>query len=73
MLVLFRHGNCPENANFRREKKNCLRGKESGGTKKKGSTGFSSAPNTRKTYGARSHVDDDDELMLNVLRRQLTY
>ena len=33
-----------------------LRGKEYGGTKKKRSTCFSSASNTRKTYGAHSHA-----------------
>ena len=39
---------------FRGEKK-CPRGKETG-ERKKGSTGSGSSPNTRETYGARSHA-----------------
>ena len=36
--------------------KNCPQGKETGGTRKIGRTGFSSAPNTHETYEAHSNV-----------------
>ena len=51
-----------ENANFRGsetdfpQRKNCPQGKEIGGTRKIGSTSFSSAPNTHETYEAHSHA-----------------
>ena len=51
-----------ENENFHGSEtdcreKNCPQGKETGGTRKIGRTGFSSAPNTHETYEANSHVD----------------
>ena len=62
---LDRQGNCLWKHRFPRqwnwlstEKKNCPQGKEIVCTKKKkkkGSTGFNSAPNTRKTHSVHSH------------------
>ena len=61
--LLSKHGNCLQKCKFAwqwnwlsAEKESSLQGKEIGSTKKKkkGSTGFSSALNNHKTYGARS-------------------
>ena len=51
---------CGSETDFPQREKNCPWGKEIGSTKKeekkKGSSGFSSAPNTSETYRARSHA-----------------